>query len=191
MKYEAIVIGASTGGMNALKVVLSALPKKFSVPVLVVQHLSPRSDSYLVEYLSKACKVMVKEADEKEKALPGYVYIAPPNYHLLVEKDRCLALSTEERVNYARPSVDVLFESAADAYGRSLIGIILTGANYDGSKGLRRIKQCGGLAIVQDPCSAEADAMPKAAIQAVNVDYVITLDKIAPLLNKLTEEIGE
>ena len=135
--------------------------------------------------MSESCKSRVKQADEKEKIVPAMIYIAPPNYHLLVEDDRTFSLSVDELVNFSRPSIDVLFESAADAYGKRLIGIILTGANSDGSNGLKKIKECGGMAIVQDPESSEADTMPRAAIKATKVDYVLPLEEIGTFLRKL------
>ena len=185
MRYRAIVIGSSTGGMEALKIILEVLPKDFPVPILIAQHISPHSDNYLAKFLDNACKVSVREAEEKEKAIPGHVYLAPPNYHLLVEKDGFISLSVEARVSYARPSIDVLFESAAEAYKGGLIGIVLTGANSDGSKGLKRIKECRGLTIVQDPNTAQAEAMPRAAIGATNVDHIMPLTEIGQLLNKI------
>jgi len=178
-------MGSSTGGMEALRIILEVLPKDFPVPILVAQHISPHSDNYLAKFLDNACKITVREAEEKEKAIPGHVYLAPPNYHLLVEKDGFISLSVEARVSYARPSIDVLFESAADAYNRGLIGLILTGANSDGSKGLKRIKECGGLTIVQDPYTARAEAMPSAAIRATDIDYIIPLTEIGCLLSKI------
>jgi len=185
VRYRAIVIGSSTGGMEALRIILEVLPKSFSVPILIAQHVSPHSDNYLATFLDRVCQISVKEAEEKEKAIPGYAYLAPPNYHLLAETDGSLSLSVEARVSYARPSIDVLFESAAEAYNRGLIGIVLTGANSDGSKGLKRIKECQGLTIVQDPNTAQAEAMPRAAINATNVDYITPLIGIGPLLNKI------
>ncbi len=185
MGYEAVVIGASLGGMHALKKVLMQLPQDFPVPILIVQHLSPKSDSFLIGYLDGLCEMVIKEADEKEKIMPGHAYIAPPNYHLLVETDGDLALSVDEKVNYARPSIDILFESAADFYGDKLIGIVLTGANYDGAKGLKQIKEKGGLTIVQDPLTAECDIMPRAALKMTKVDYISTLDDIGRLLRCL------
>ena len=178
-------MGSSTGGMEALRIILEVLPKDFPVPILVAQHISPHSDNYLAKFLDNACQVSVREAEEKEKVIPGHVYLAPPNYHLLVEKDGFISLSVEARVSYARPSIDVLFESAADAYNRGLIGLILTGANSDGSKGLKRIKECGGLTIVQDPYTARAEAMPSAAIRATDIDYIIPLTEIGCLLSKI------
>ena len=178
-KYEAIVIGVSAGGMTALNTILPALPKDFSLPILIVQHISPRSENYLVHILNNSCKLNVKEADEKEKIIAGKIYLAPPNYHLLVEEDFTISLSTEERVSYARPSINVLFETAAIAYKNSLIGIILTGANNDGSSGLKMIKDYGGYTIVQNPKTAEVESMPKAAIKATKTNNVFELEKIA------------
>ncbi|WP_026889857.1 chemotaxis protein CheB [Clostridium beijerinckii] len=188
MKYRAIVIGASAGGMDAIKKILITLPRSFAAPVIIVQHLNSHSNGYIVKYLKELCKINVKEADEKEGILPGNVYIAPPNYHLLIEKDETLSLTVDNKENYSRPSIDVLFESAAEVYRYELIGIILTGANKDGSNGLRRIKELGGITIVQDPDTAEAYFMPKSAISTTKVDYILTLDKINA---KIIELVGE
>ena len=186
MAYKAIVIGVSAGGMNALGQILPRLPADFPLPVIIVQHISPQSDAYMIRHFNSISKVAVKEADEKEEILPGTVYFAPPNYHLMVETDFTFSLSVEARVNFSRPSIDVLFETAAEAYGDSLIGIILTGANNDGSRGLKRIKDCGGFAIVQNPANSEVSAMPEAAIKLVKkVDKILDLDKIAGVLVKL------
>jgi len=186
MEYKVVVIGSSAGGMDALRILLAALPRTFALPILIVQHLSATSDSFLANYLNTQCQLRVKEADEKEKIFHGTVYLAPPNYHLLVEDDETLSLSVEEKVNYARPSIDVLFESAAYAFGKGVIGIVLTGANTDGSRGLSIIKQFGGLAIVQDPDGASVDTMPRAAIAATKVDYILSLEKISDLLMEIT-----
>ena len=181
-KYQAIVIGASAGGMKALQIILKSLPEDYSLPIMIVQHMHPESDEYMTKILNEECLLTVKQADEKERVKPGTVYFAPPNYHLLVETDKTLSLSVNERVCFARPSIDVLFETAADAYGDTLIGIILTGGNYDGSQGLKRVKEAGGLTIVQDPKSAEAESMPREAIAATKVDYILTLNEIGPFL---------
>lgn len=180
--YQAIVLGASAGGMHVVKALVTALPKDFSLPLLIVQHIADTSDSVWPELLNEHSKVRVKEADEKEPVEPGTVYLAPPNYHLLVESDHTLTLTVDERVNYARPAIDVLFETAADAYREQLIGIVCTGANFDGAKGLQRIKELGGLAIVQDPETAEVPTMPQAAIQATVPDYVLPPEGIIKLL---------
>jgi two-component system chemotaxis response regulator CheB len=187
-RYEAVVIGSSAGGLNALKTLFRGLDRGFRLPVIIVQHISPDSDNYLIHILNDMRKLKVKEADEKEIPMPGMAYIAPPNYHLLVEPDHTFTLTVDERVNYARPSIDVLFETAAEAYRHKLIGIILTGANNDGSKGVKRIKEMGGLVIVQDPDTAEVDSMPRAAVLATAVDHLLPLEEIATLLNELGSE---
>lgn len=188
MSYKAVVIGASAGGFYALRELIPKLPKKFSMPIFIVQHISPTSDNYMSHFLNKLSKLEVKEADEKENIKSGYVYISPPNYHLLIEEDNTISLSTEEKMNYSRPSIDILFETAAIAYGDSLIGIILTGANNDGAHGLLKIKNRGGYCIVQEPSEAETDAMPIAAIETATPDKVLTLDKIADLLIELDKQ---
>ena len=187
MRYEAIVIGVSAGGMNALGTILSDLPVDFALPIIIVQHMDPDSRDYLPEHLDQKCNISVKEAEEKEKVTKGVAYIAPPNYHLLLEEDRTFSLSVDEWVNYSRPSIDVTFESAADVYGRRLVGVVLTGANADGSAGLKKIKKAGGLAIVQDPATAHVDIMPKAAIAALKVDHVLPLEEIPELFKKLSD----
>ena len=184
--YKAIVIGASTGGRNALKTILSVLPSNFALSVIIVMHRHKDTDGYLERSLDNECKMCVKQADEKEEIKTGVVYVAPPNYHLLIEDDCTFSMSVEGVVNYARPSVDVFFESAADVYGQRLVGIILTGANKDGSQGLRKIKEAGGLTIVQSPETAEVADMPEAAIEAVKPDYVLSLENIGSFLRKLS-----
>lgn len=181
-KIKAVVVGASAGGLYALKKLLPALPATFPCPVLVVQHMSPHSDNYMTRMLNDLSRLTVKEADEKEIITPGKVYVAPPDYHLLVEADYSLSLSVEEKVNYSRPSIDVLFETAADVYGSHLMGIILTGANVDGANGLLAVKEKGGFTIVQHPDDAESPAMPKAAIERAKPHKILTLDKIIALL---------
>ena len=189
MRFEAIVIGVSSGGMNAMKVMFSLLPKDFSTPVIIVQHIGAHSDSQWIKLLNDKSNLPIKEADEKEKIENGKIYIAPPNYHLLIEKDRTFSLTVDERVNYSRPSIDVLFESAAEAYADKLIGVILTGSNNDGTNGIKRVKECGGLAIIQNPETAESAFMPKSAIAAIKPDYVLSLEAIAELLIELDKLI--
>ncbi len=185
MQYEAIVIGVSSGGMAALKFIFSALPAGFSIPIIIVQHISAHSDNEWINLLNEKSNLTVKEADEKEEIASGNAYIAPANYHLLIEKNKTFSLTIDERVNFARPSIDVLFESAAEAYKNKLIGIVLTGSNSDGTKGIKRIKECGGLAIIQDPKTAESPYMPASAIAAIEPDYILSLEKIIELLIKL------
>jgi two-component system chemotaxis response regulator CheB len=183
---RAIVLGVSTGGLEALKRLLGALPGDFPVPMLIVQHLSPEPESTLAGLLDDVSALRVKEADENERPEAGTVYLAPANYHLQVEPDGRLSLSTDPPVQYARPSVDVLFETAAAAHGPALAGIILTGAGSDGSLGLKRIKERGGTAIVQEPLDAACDAMPRGALLEVRPDYLVTLADLPGLLVRLT-----
>lgn len=185
MAFKAVVIGVSSGGLEALKVLVPGLRPDFALPVLIVQHLAPHADSYLPVCLNALSPLTVKEAEDKESLRPGVVYVAPPDYHLLVEQDATLSLSVDPKVNFSRPSVDVLFETASDAFGPELVGIVLTGANHDGAAGLARIKRRGGLAIVQSPESAQAPSMPQAAMDATAVDHVLSLHEIAPFLNHL------
>ncbi len=182
--YELIVLGTSLGGLRALEVLLAGLPKSFPLPIAIAQHRHKDSDDTLSFFLQRQCALPLKEAEDKEVIIPGRVYLAPADYHLLIEAG-CFALSTEAPVSYARPSIDVLFESAADAYGNRVIGVILTGASDDGTQGLLRIKAHGGSAIVQDPSTAESPTMPKAAIKSVPVDWILPLRDIAPLLVNL------
>ena len=188
MNYEAIVIGASAGGLNALQEVLALLPVDFALPILIVQHRLPTPDDFLVFSLNESCPLMVKVADEKELVKPGYVYIAPANYHLLVEPDKTLSLSIDAKVCYSRPSIDVLFETAAEVYLSGLIGIILTGASGDGTAGLRKIKEKGGLTIAQNPATAEAALMPHSAIREDIVDKILSLAEIASFLAQLLKK---
>jgi two-component system chemotaxis response regulator CheB len=183
--FRAVVIGVSAGGLDALGKLLPALPASFPLPILIVQHRRADSDDYLSKSLDRDCAITVKEAEEKEALRGGTAYLAPANYHLLVERDETLALSVEPKENFSRPSIDVLFESASYVWAERLIGIILTGANKDGAKGLALIKQRGGTAIVQDPAGAEYDAMPKAAINAGAVDAILPIPKIASLLKSI------
>lgn len=185
LKYDAVVIGVSFGGPQALATILPALPADFMMPVVVVQHLGSHSENYWIRSLEKRCNIPVAEAEEKEPLQPGHIYVAPANYHLMIESDRSFSLSTDSRVNFARPSIDVLFESAARVYKNKLIGIILTGANSDGANGLKHIKDAGGLALVQDPATAESATMPLAAIQLAKVDHILPLAGITKILTQL------
>lgn len=180
--YDAIVIGVSSGGVQALKQLLGALPPDFPLPVMIVQHISPDAGDGMATLLNGLCAIRIKEADEQDPIEPGTVYLAPPNYHLLVERGGALALSADPPVSYARPSVDVLFESAAAVYGARLVGIVLTGANWDGARGVQLIKKKGGLVIVQDPADADTPQMPQAALAATEVDHVVPLADMAALL---------
>jgi two-component system chemotaxis response regulator CheB len=181
-RIEAIVIGASAGGVEALSVILPLLPTSFRPSLLIVLHLPRERPSLLVEIYAKRCALPIREADDKEPVEPGTVYFAPPDYHMLVEKNRQIALSTDEPVHFSRPSVDVLFESAADAYGDRLLGVILTGANEDGAAGLHAIHRAGGVTVVQRPDSAQVPLMVVSALQRSPADFVLPLPEIAQLL---------
>jgi two-component system chemotaxis response regulator CheB len=181
----AIVIGASAGGVEALSVLLPALPRTLRSPVFVVLHLPRERPSLLVDIFTPKCKVAVREAIDKEPVAPGTVYFAPPDYHLLIDKGPQLALSTDDLVNFSRPAIDVLFESAADIYGSGLMGIILTGGNHDGAAGLAAVHRAGGLCVVQQPETAQTSLMPASALQRTPVDHVLKLDDIAALLRRV------
>lgn len=184
-KYQAVVIGASAGGSEALLKILPGLPVDFPIPIVVVQHLHPLQSGTSMLYRAAGSALTMKEADDKELLRPGLVYFAPPNYHLLIEDDKTLSLSVDVRVNYTRPAVDVLFESAVDAYGPSLIGVVLSGANNDGAAGLARIERRGGMVIVQDPKDAEVGYMPSSAIKATVAPLVQKASEIGETLNRL------
>jgi len=185
MPFDIVVIGTSTGGLKALQILLSGLPADFPVPIVIVQHRAKGSESGLREFLQQTSNLPLIEPEDKEPLRPGRAYLAPRDYHLLIENGSC-ALSTDPPIEHARPSVDVLFESAADTYGDRTIGVILTGANHDGARGLNSIKARGGLTLVEDPASANSPAMPAAAIAGTNVDAVLPLEKIASHLTELT-----
>jgi len=184
---EAVVIGASAGGFEALLAVLRGLPSTYPMPLVAVLHLPEHHESRLPELFGYRLDLQVREARDKESLAPGVLYFAPSGYHLQVETDRSFSLSCEDRVNYARPSIDVLFETATDAYGKTLAGILLTGANYDGAAGLAGMKVAGGLTIVQDPDTAEVPTMPEAAIRRMAPDLILPLAEIHSLLQRLGE----
>jgi two-component system, chemotaxis family, protein-glutamate methylesterase/glutaminase len=179
---EAVVIGASAGALEALSVILPALPAHFKLPVMVVVHVPADKPSVLAELFGAKCRIPVREAEDKEPIVGGTVYFAPPDYHLLVEVDKSLSLSSDEPVLFSRPSIDVLFESAADAYGSALIAIVLTGANQDGAKGMYAVAEAGGTALVQSPASAFASIMPEAVIETCPDARVMSLSAIAAYL---------
>lgn len=180
-----IAIGVSAGAVDALAAILPALPAGFPYPILVVVHIREDRDSMLVDLFDRQCALTVCEAEDKLPLAGGVVYFAPSDYHLLVEADGWLALSVDDPVNFSRPSIDVLFESAAQAFGSRLVGIVLTGANRDGAHGLRSIVDAGGSAIAQDPNSAYAATMPQAAIAACPEAQPMTLEQIATYLRDL------
>ncbi len=184
VSFKIVVIGTSLGGLSALKILLANLPADFLVPIAIVQHRHKESNNALQQLLQEFTSLPIREVEDKDEILPGHIYLAPADYHLLVEPGH-FALSTDEPVSYARPSIDVLFESAADVYTQQVIGVILTGANQDGVQGLKKIKSLGGITIVQEPATAESYIMPEAAISAVAVDWILTLSNIASQMVKL------
>jgi two-component system chemotaxis response regulator CheB len=184
-KIDAIIIGGSAGGVDALAVLLPALPAHLRVPVIVVLHLPREKPSLLVEIFSRQCALPVCEATDKAPIEPGTVYFAPADYHLLVDRGPCFALSVDEPVHFSRPSIDVLFESAADAYGERLLGVVLTGASQDGAQGLAAVHRAGGVTAVQEPSEAPAPYMPESALRASPVDHILPLSGIAELIGTL------
>ena len=186
-RIEAVCLGASAGGFEALLAVLKGLPATYPMPLVVVLHLPDHHESKLAELFGYRLALQVREARDKETLAPGVLYFAPSGYHLSIETDASFSFSCEDRVCYARPSIDVLFESAAQAYGPKLAAILLTGANYDGAAGLAGTKIAGGLTIVQDPETAEIATMPEAAIRRMTPDLILPLAEIHSVLLKLGE----
>jgi two-component system chemotaxis response regulator CheB len=185
MTYEIVAVGASWGGLHALERLLEGLPADFPPALVIAQHRSADASAQgLSGLLARHAGRPVREAADKDPILGGGIYLAPADYHLLVEPGQ-FSLSVDDRVQHARPSVDVLFESVADAYRERAVGVVLTGANRDGAAGLARIKRLGGVAIVQDPDDAEADTMPAAALRATEADAILPLKEIAPFLTGL------
>jgi two-component system, chemotaxis family, protein-glutamate methylesterase/glutaminase len=183
---EAVVIGASAGALESLSIILPALPAQSTLPFMIVVHLPPDRRSVIADIFRAKCSVPVQEAEDKEPITDGTIYFAPSNYHLLIEADRTLSLSNDEPVLYSRPSIDVLFESAADAYGSALVAIVLSGSNHDGAAGLKAVVAAGGLGIVQRPDAAFASAMPEAAKAMSPSAQVLSLDEIAAYLKKVS-----
>ncbi|WP_298670400.1 chemotaxis protein CheB [uncultured Sphingomonas sp.] len=181
-RIEAIVIGASAGAVEALSAILPRLPADYQLPVIVVVHVPADRRNVMAPLFQSKCRVAVREAEDKELVVGGTVYFAPPDYHLLVEVDRTLSLSADEPVLYSRPSIDVLFESAAEAYGPALAGVVLTGANQDGARGLAAVEAAGGIALVEDPASACSSAMPLAALNECRAARALSIDAIAHCL---------
>ncbi len=179
---RAVVIGASAGAVQALSRILPILPGDYPLPVLVVVHVPPGRRNVLASLFAAKCNLEVREPDDKEPIAPGTILFAPPDYHMLVETDRTVSLSVEGPVQFSRPSIDVLFESAADAYGSGLVGAVLTGANHDGAEGLRALFETGGIALVEDPAGAAYPVMPRAALALVPGAESLPLDALAQRL---------
>jgi two-component system chemotaxis response regulator CheB len=188
--YDLVVVGTSWGGLAALRTLVAGLPESFSMAVLIVQHRHKDSDHLLRVLLQERSTLAVCEVEDKLPLTHGRIYVAPPDYHTLVEPGH-FSLSTEAPVRYSRPSIDVTFSSAADSYGHRTVGIVLTGANADGASGLRQISDRGGLAIVQDPATAESRLMPEAAMHAVPRARVMPLEEIVAFVSTLPAGVPE
>ncbi len=184
-QIQAVVIGASAGGMEGLSVLLPALPAELRLSVFIVMHLPREHRSLLSEIFAAKCALRVSEAEDKAPVRPGCVYFAPPDYHLLLDEGPSMALSVDEPVHYSRPSIDVLFESAADLYRQQLLGVILTGASRDGAEGLAAVRNAGGITVVQQPDGTYESHMAAAALKLGPVDYVLPLEGIAGLVRSL------
>lgn len=178
---EVVAIGASLGGLAATQTMFRGLPRTFRCPIVLAQHRLPEIDSRLVELLNAHSPLPVVEPDDKEPILPGHVYLAPPNYHLLVERG-FFSLSLDPPVCFARPSIDVLFESLADSYGAAGVAVMLTGSNNDGAAGAHAVKRAGGRVLVQDPATAKAPEAPRAVMALTSVDAILPLEEIADRL---------
>lgn len=187
-RVDAVVIGTSAGGVDALLRILPALPESLAVPILIVIHLPRERDSLLPQIFQPKCARPVREAEDKEAIAPGTVYFAPPDYHLLVDDGPQLALSSDPLVNFSRPSIDVLFESAADAFGARLAAVLLTGASHDGAAGLEAVHRAGGVTVVQDPADAQVPVMVESALRRTAATFVLPLAEIERLLATLDVE---
>ncbi|WP_113660921.1 chemotaxis protein CheB [Pedobacter nanyangensis] len=184
-RAAALVIGGSAGSLDVLLKILPEISPKIDFPIIIIVHRKQGTDSLLSDLLSYRTKLKVKEADEKEKINQGYVYIAPSDYHLLIEKDLTFSLDYSEKINYSRPSIDVTFQTAADAYGNQLVCLLLSGSNADGVNGLISAKKNGGITLVQDPESAQVTYMPEQAILRANVSAILKIEEMANYINSL------
>jgi len=179
---KTIVLGGSAGALDALTVILPALPRAFAVPIILVMHLPPDRPSHLAQVLGMHCSLRVKEVEDKDPLIPGAIHVAPPNYHVLLERGGRLSLTVDELVHFSRPSIDVLFESAAVAYGPAVLGVLLTGANEDGALGLLSIREAGGETVVQSPETSQVRTMPEAALRLTADHQVLPVTEIGPFL---------
>lgn len=184
-RWRLVVVGCSAGALGAMHGILDRLSAPLPIPMALVCHSASDDMAGFCALLERSSGLRVVEAEERQLPEPGCVHVAPVGYHLLLERSGRFALSVDERVDFSRPSINVLFESAADSLGAGVIGVVLTGANGDGAAGLRRVRQRGGLAIVQDPATAEVATMPAAALELAGADHVVPLQAIAPLLEQL------
>lgn len=186
-KCKALVIGGSAGSLEVLLKVLPDLITSLSFPVIIVVHRKHGADSLLPDLLSGKTSLRVKEVDEKEEIIGGTIYVAPSDYHLLIEQDRTFSLDYSEKVNYSRPAIDVTFQTAAEVYKEGLVCLLLSGSNADGVNGLKTVKNYGGMALIQDPLTAQVSYMPAQAALHVNIDYALKADDMAAFINLLSE----
>ena len=182
---KALIIGGSAGSLDVLLKVLPDINPLVAFPIIIVLHRKAGKDSLLTDLLSSKTEMRVKEIEEKEKIKPATIYIAPPNYHLLIEKDETFSLDASEKINFSRPSIDVTFESAAEVYRDDLVCFLLSGANSDGTLGLQKVKKRGGRAIIQNPGSSIVPFMPEYAVEHVKIDQILDLEKMAKYINEL------
>ncbi|MGI0486275.1 chemotaxis protein CheB [Pantanalinema rosaneae CENA516] len=189
--FDVVAIATSAGGLHALEAILTDLPGDFPAAIAIVQHVSPHSPALLADILNRHTRLHVKQAVADDRLQAGTVYVAPPDHHLLIDSSGIITLAQTQRVNFARPSADVLFESVAQSFGQRAIAVVLTGRGQDGAMGIQRIKQQGGVTIAQDRTTAEFFAMPQAAIHTLAVDFVLPLATIAPMLVKLVCKDGQ
>lgn len=185
-----VAIGASAGGIAALGEILPPLPPGFPLPIVVVLHVPPARESLLADLFAQRCRLPVLEAEDKTRLEGGHVYFSPPDYHLMIEEDLTCSLSVDEPVNYSRPSIDVLLESAASSIGDGVVAIILTGTSADGAQGLKAVRRAGGIAWVQAPDTAQSALMPQRAIDIAGADAVLTLPQIAERLARFAQEVA-
>jgi len=184
-KYKMLVIGGSAGSLDAILKIVAALPVTNYLSVVIIVHRKNSGESILVDLLSDRTKLTVKEVEDKEIINGGSIYLAPADYHLLIENDKMFSLDSSEKIHHSRPSIDVTFESVAEVFGDSAIGILLSGANADGASGLNKIRQAGGFTIVQDPESADVGYMPQQALEQMKPDKIFNGDEMAAFLKKL------
>ncbi len=191
-KFEVVVIGSSAGGLSALERILERLNPNLVVPIIICQHMASDTGDAMLQLLKKHSVIDMNEPLDKEEVKGNKVYLAPADYHLAIESDKTFSLTQGPRINYSRPSIDVLFETSAEAFLDKTLGIILTGANSDGTNGFKAIKEFGGTTIAQDPVEAMVATMPRSAINAGLADYILTLDEIANFINmNLGEDFSE
>ncbi len=184
-RFNIAVIGASAGGLSALEAILKVLDKDLSTPIIIVQHLSPDGGDAILKLLKKYSLIELSEPTDKELLENNHIYLAPPDYHLMIEDDHSISVYMGPKENYCRPAIDVLFETAAEVFLDKTLGILLTGANRDGTRGLRVIKDFSGVTVAQDPKEAQIAVMPQSAIDNGAVDHILTLEQIGKMLNRV------